>query len=135
MADMTVTVQSMTDKVQQELDKAVERALYAIGTKAIEGSDDAIGTKGSPDYAVDTGRLRASLSFITPQQHGGGTGEGALTGTAEPLTVVIGSNVNYASFVHNGTTKMDARPFLRNGIMSVRYKMQEQVEKIFKGEI
>lgn len=150
MADFTITVQDLTDKVQQELDKAVERALFLMGVNAIEGATIEIGGKGQTDKAIDTGRLRASLSFITPQQQSGANknkvgqeDEGekylqpndVLTGTAEENTVVVGSNVNYASYVHNGTYKKAARPFLHNGIMSVRDKMQRQVEKVLKGEI
>ena len=126
-----------------ELEKATERVLYAIGVKAVEGSVDAISGKYDIDPAVDTGRLRASISFITPTEKGGSgqpkppnaqAGD-ELTGTAERNTVVVGSNVEYAEYVHNGTSKMAGRPFLREGIDKTKGEMQEQVEKIFKGQL
>jgi HK97 gp10 family phage protein len=51
---------------------------------------------------VDTGRLRASIQVTSPQ--------------GSPLTVRIGSNVNYAIFVEQGTRFMDARPFLSTAV-------------------
>ena len=129
--------------MKKELDNATERALYAIGIKAVEGSVDAISGRYDIAPAVDTGRLRASISFITPTDKGGSgqpkpknaqAGD-ELTGTAEQNTVVVGSNVEYAEKVHNGDSKMAGRPFITEGISKTKDKMQEQAEKIFKGQL
>lgn len=138
-----IKVQSNADLAKEELEKATERALYAIGVKAVEGSVDAISGRYDIKPAVDTGRLRASISFITPTQKGdSGQPKPAnaqagdeLTGTAEENSVVVGSNVEYAEKVHNGDSKMAARPFLREGIDKTKDQMQEQAEKIFKGQL
>lgn len=138
-----IKVQSNADLAKEELEKATERALYAIGVKAVEGSVDAISGRYDIDPAVDTGRLRASISFITPTDKGGSgqlkpanaqAGD-ELTGTAEKNSVVVGSNVEYAEKVHNGDSKMEGRPFLREGIDKTKDRMQEQVNKIFKGQL
>ena len=139
----TIRVENNSQLVISELEKATERALYAIGVKAVEGSVDAISGRYDIDPAVDTGRLRASISFITPTDKGGsGQPKPAnaqagdeLTGTAEQNTVVVGSNVEYAEYVHDGTSKMAGRPFLREGIDKTKDQMQEQAEKIFKGQL
>ena len=139
----TVRVQDNSKLVLEDLGEAMERALYAIGVKAVEGSVDAISGRYDIKPAVDTGRLRASISFITPTQKGGsGQPKPAnaqagdeLTGTAEQNTVVVGSNVEYAEYVHNGTSRMAGRPFLREGIDKTKDQMQEQAEKIFKGQL
>ena len=139
----TVRVQDNSKLVLEDLGEATERALYAIGVKAVEGSVDAISGRYDIKPAVDTGRLRASISFITPTDKGGsGQPKPAnaqagdeLTGTSEKNTVVVGSNVEYAEKVHNGDSKMAARPFLREGIDKTRDQMQEQAEKIFKGQL
>lgn len=102
----TIHVENNSQLVISELEKATERALYAIGVKAVEGSVDAISGKYDIDPAVDTGRLRASISFITPTEKGGsGQPKPAnaqagdeLTGTAEENSVVVGSNVSYAEY-------------------------------------
>ena len=139
----TIRVENNSQLVISELEKATERALYAIGVKAVEGSVDAISGRYDIDPAVDTGRLRASISFITPTQKGdSGQPKPAnaqagdeLTGTAEQNSVVVGSNVEYAEYVHDGTSKMAGRPFLREGIDKTKDEMQEQAEKIFKGQL
>lgn len=139
----TIRVENNSQLVISELEKATERVLYAIGVKAVEGSVDAISGRYDIDPAVDTGRLRASISFITPTDKGGsGQPKPAnaqagddLTGTAEENSVVVGSNVEYAEKVHNGDSKMAGRPFLREGINKTKDQMQEQAEKIFKGQL
>lgn len=139
----TIRVENNSQIALGELEKATERVLYAIGVKAVEGSVDAISGRYDIKPAVDTGRLRASISFITPTDKGGSgqpkpknaeAGDD-LTGTAEQNTVVVGSNVEYAEKVHNGDSKMAGRPFLREGIDKTKDKMQEQVTKIFKGQL
>lgn len=139
----TVRVENNSQLALGELEKATERVLYAIGVKAVEGSVDAISGRYDIKPAVDTGRLRASISFITPTQKGGsGQPKPAnaqagddLTGTAEENSVVVGSNVEYAEKVHNGDSKMAGRPFITEGINKTKDKMQEQAEKIFKGQL
>ena len=139
----TIRVENNSQLVLEELEKATDRALYAIGVKAVEGSVDAISGKYDIDPAVDTGRLRASISFITPTDKGdSGQPKPAnaqagddLTGTSEKNTVVVGSNVEYAEKVHNGDSKMPGRPFITEGISKTKDKMQEQAEKIFKGQL
>ena len=139
----TIRVENNSQLVLEDLGEAMERALYAIGVKAVEGSVDAISGRYDIKPAVDTGRLRASISFITPTQKGdSGQPKPAnaeagdeLTGTAEQNTVVVGSNVEYAEYVHNGTSRMAGRPFLREGIDKTKDQMQEQAEKIFKGQL
>lgn len=122
--------------------KAKERALYAMGIKAVEGSVDAITGRYSIPSAVDTGRLRASISFITDNGDSGDSGmlppvnakpEDKLDGTAPKNAVVVGSNVEYAEYVHDGTSKMTGRPFLREGIDKTKNEMEEQVKTILKG--
>lgn len=139
----TIRVENNSQLVISELEKATERVLYAIGVKAVEGSVDAISGRYNIKPAVDTGRLRASISFITPTDKGGSgqlkpanaqAGD-ELTGTAEKNSVVVGSNVEYAEKVHNGDSKMEGRPFLREGIDRTKGDMERQVKKIFKGEL
>lgn len=145
----TIKVEDNSKLVLEAEDKAIEDALFAMGIKAVEGSVDAISGKYGIPKAVDTGRLRASISFITPTDSGG-SGEAnthskagdKLTGTAEKNSVVVGSNVEYAEKVHNGmwtsekggqNRKYKERPFLRVGIEQTKGEMERQVTTILKG--
>ena len=141
--DYKVTFQNNAGIISAEKEKAIQRALYAIGVKAVEGATDAISGRYGVDPAVDTGRLRASISFVTASGEKGDGGYIApnskqsdkVSGEAPENAVIVGSNVEYAEFVHNGTSRMPGRPFLREGIEQTKDDMQRQVEKIFKGEL
>ena len=131
--------------------EAVDRALYAIGLKGVEGATNAISGAYGVAAAIDTGRLKASISFITQMGDMNVVPEGMgrcenkevansksgdkVSGTAEKNSVIIGSNVEYAEYVHDGTSRMDGRPFLREGIDRTKGDMERQVNKIFKGEL
>lgn len=135
-----ITIQDYSANVSSELPKATERALFAIGVLGVEGSVDSISNE---NLAVDTGRLRASISFVTQEGEKGKSGfsstnskgNDGLSGNAPKNSVWIGSNVEYATAVHEGTKGMKARPFLRDGIIKKRDEMQKQAELIFKGQL
>ena len=103
----TIRVENNSQLVISELEKATERALYAIGVKAVEGSVDAISGRYDIDPAVDTGRLRASISFVTASGEKGDSGAMSppnaqagdkLSGKADKNSVIVGSNVEYAEY-------------------------------------
>lgn len=138
---MSAQVTINTKQVENELEKKKELALYAIGNVVLEKAVEAISGDYTPsNLAVDTGRLRASLSFITPKLHYSGksfvpsaaSAEGDwLEGvTDENDTVLIGTNVEYAQFVHNGTVKMAARPFLLEGVNAAQDRVGELLTQI-----
>lgn len=56
---------------------------------------------------VDTGRMRASHTH-------------KIDGAATPLWAKVGVNTTYASFVHEGTSRMKSRPWLRNALHRAR---------------
>lgn len=79
--------------ILRRLDTAVLRALEAIGMTAqmyVAGK-----------APVDTGRLRNSITYQVE---------------AATNTVHVGTNVEYARYVEEGTYKQRAQPYLRPGI-------------------
>jgi len=63
----------------------------------------AVERESKKNAPVDTGRMRASI----------GTDIGNLQAR-------IGPNVNYATYVHEGTWKMKGRPFMSSGLATAR---------------
>jgi|TARA_R100000049_G_C1935846_1_gene79708 HK97 gp10 family phage protein len=63
---------------------------------------------------VDTGRMRASINT-----------------TFKPMIATIMPNVDYAIFVHEGTSRMRGRPFLSQGLEDV----DSEINRIFEKEI
>ena len=119
-----------------------------MGTRAVEGAVRSISS--GADKAVDTGRLRASISFVTPQQKSGQitaqtprAGQSVdknplkesdlLDGKAPEKSVLIGTNVSYAIFVHNDTLHRTGRPFLKDGIESQKEAIEEGVRGVLEG--
>ena len=88
-----VVVADHTDEVIAQLDIAIARGLEAIG---IEAESDAASI-----CPVDTGRLRNSITHTID-----GNGKAA----------IIGTNVEYAKYVHMGTHRQKAQPFLTDAI-------------------
>lgn len=93
---MDVDVQVSSDNVGdvvKEIGVGFARALEAIG---IEAESDAANL-----CPVDTGRLRNSITHVID----GGE-----------LSTYIGTNVEYARYVHNGTSRQKAQPFLTDAV-------------------
>lgn len=82
-------------EVIEELNNKVSIILEALGIEGEGNAVDEITTLG----AVDTGRLRASISHAHDDE-----------------AAYIGTNVEYAPYVELGTSRMASRPFLRNAV-------------------
>ena len=110
----TFTLTDNSEFIINAFDVATDKALYVVGLKADE---HIVRYMSQPDFTgrdiVDSGRLRASISFVTPDRESGfinGKAEGSettdiISGQGQKNTVIIGSNVEYASYVNNGTSK------------------------------
>ena len=69
--------------------------------------------------AIDTGRLRASIQGLVFKTPNGFLGE-------------VSSPVHYAIYVHEGTCKMAARPFLKAALTKDERKIYKLLEDTFK---
>lgn len=95
-----------SDEVIDEMKKTMERALEKIGMVG-----EAYAKEECP---VDTGTLRNSISHAVDDN-----------------TAIIGTNVEYAPYVELGTSKMDARPYLRPAVEN----HIKEYKEIAKGEL
>lgn len=85
--DIVLRAEDHSQEIVEAMQTAIARALYKIGLVA-----EGFAKKLCP---VDTGRLRNSITFD-------------MDGTS----VYIGTNVEYAEYVENGTSKRKATPYL-----------------------
>lgn len=100
-----------TDEVIEALGIAIARGLEAVG---IEAESDA--ARLCP---VDTGRLRNSVTHTIDEE--------------EPCAI-IGTNVEYAEYVHNGTRHQAAQPFLTDAVSQNADKYRRIIEASLKGQ-
>ena len=102
---LTVQLVDNSDLVLNALPGQIRAALIAVGMEAETNVKQELkravyDTPPSPNYAR-TGRLRNSITYAV-----------------EENAVLVGTAVEYAGFVENGTMKMPARPYLRPGIVN-----------------
>lgn len=109
MADNVIVVADNTKQVTSAMKSAVEAALEEIGLVA-EGAAKRI-------CPVDTGRLRNSITH-------------ALMGED---SVAIGTNVEYAPYVHEGTSRRKGVPFLREAAQNNKGRFESILRKHMQG--
>lgn len=109
-------VENHTQEVKDQLEKAIQKALKAVGTQAVAHAVTEITEQG----AVDTGRLRDSI-----------------TSEIEDKTVYLGTNVYYAPYVELGHRtrnggKVEGRPFIKPAIEKNHSEYREIFEEALK---
>lgn len=136
MTDVQFTMSSNADLIKEQTEEAIITALQTVGVQAQAHATAEITAQG----AVDTGRLRASITFAV-------SGDPArrntyiddqMTGYSEPVegagestdhTLYLGTNVKYAPYVELGTSKMPARPFIRPAVENHLSEYQQIFEQ------
>ena len=130
-------VDSHVAEVRAELQDRIPVILEALGLQAEGNAISEITAMG----AVDTGRLRNSITFATQNAQGSpNTQPGAPAkpedytpkGTAEDNAVYIGTNVEYAQYIELGARGRAPRPFLKNAVMNYQNDYKEIIEKGLK---
>lgn len=100
-------------QVLEAKNAAVRQAMETIGLH-LEG-EAADELENSP-RRVDTGRLK-----------------GSITHASDDSSVTVGTNVEYAIYVHFGTRKMDANAFLKNAFERNMDQVREYILNALRG--
>lgn len=124
-----------TDMVLSGLIEVKPELFNALGNELYKSVYDQM----TKDKVVDTGRLRGSISYSTPYNDYNNPTlankeNDFVKGVREENTIVIGSNVPYASYVEAGTTKQRARQFLRIGMSNSAEQCKKTAKIILEGE-
>lgn len=139
---LQLTIEDNSEEVLAALAERIPKAMYAAGLTAHAAIVDYM---TQPDFTgrdiVDTGRLRASVSFITQNAENSGLppvpesqSSDTIRGRASEGEVIIGSNVEYAAYVNTGTTKQPARRFMEHGIFDNSSKIQQVFTDVLEGK-
>ena len=141
MSDMQIQLVDNSEAVKEAVKEAAERALTAVG-QHIEG--EAKEELSNAPKRIDTGLLRNSITYavsghqaaIAAYSADDGGKAGSYSGTAPSESgggkaVYIGSNVEYAAYVHEGTVKMAPNRFLKNAVK----KNRDQIKRIIENEL
>lgn len=101
-------------KAKAELEKKIAAALEAVGIH-VEG--EAKEELENPPRRVDTGRLKGSITHQVMKSED---------------AVYIGTNVEYAIYVHAGTRRMAPNRFLKNAVERNRQQIKKYIEDNLK---
>lgn len=106
-------IEDHTNEVIEAMDRAIARGLEAIG---IEAETDA-----ARICPVDTGRLRNSITHTIEDD-------------GDEQSTLVGTNVEYAKYVHYGTHKTKAQPFLTDAVTNNVSKYERILAAAFESE-
>jgi hypothetical protein len=128
----SVTLKSNKKEVLQAAQESIDRGLMACGMEAVTLTHRDKDNNGTP---VDTGRLRNSIAWAVADKSGGGGdgtgGESDPMATPQKSTLVIGTNVEYAKYIEEGTYNRKAYHMLRNALADGA----DRYEKIIKANL
>ena len=130
MAEELIVKVDNSAEVLAEMEASVKRALNAVGIQAERHAKDAC--------PVKTGRLRGSITYATEDKHGAGESPAKpedwdMHATPEEKSVYIGTNVEYAAFVENGSSKRKKKPYLRPALENYGNEYQQIIERYLRG--
>ena len=100
------------ERIGREAQNEIEQALVRCGLRVERDAK-----KGAP---VDSGRLRNSITHRLIDSE-----------TDQPV-VEVGTNVEYAKFVEQGTSKQPAQPFLLTAYLGNRKNILKELAKAVK---
>lgn len=99
-----VILSQIASNAETAMQEAAKTAVEAVQNQILYGYHTPHGPDGHTEI-VDTGRLFDSITATVERQ------------SQNLVTASVGTNVPYAGFVHDGTYKLEARPFLRDAIL------------------
>ena len=130
--EINISIQDNTELILKASELQIQQALFKAGDNAVRSVVDYM---SKPDFTgkdiVDTGRLRASISFAT-SEFMSNPNEDGINFKTDKYTTIIGTNVEYANYVELGTSKQLARHFLLNGINDSLNETRNDIEEIMK---
>ena len=139
MADVKVT--DNTKEYIKAVEEAADRIMEALGIEMERAAKKEI---AAAPKRIDTGLLRNSITHamaggpaaISSYRSDDGSKQGSYGGTMPEeehgSAVYIGTNVEYAIYVHEGTRYMTPNRFLRNAIEKNERSIKEYIEKELK---
>lgn len=139
-----VKIDDHSDEYLKEVADSVEVALEAIGIhlageaqEELENSPRRIDTgllRNSITYALD-GKSAGMSSYKADRENAKGVIEkGSYSGTApkekgKDRSVIVGTNVEYGIYVHEGTSRMSPNRFLKNALDRNKDQIKEYIKK------
>lgn len=107
-----VVMRQMRSNAAETMDAVGELLVESVQEKMLYGYNEPHG-KDHHTEIVDTGALFESIQAE------------ARTVSQNTFTVDVGSDKKYMKYVHDGTSKLKGRPFIRDGVMDALDDVEE----------
>lgn len=118
-SNLDLVLRTLRENNDEAVKKAAEIAVEAVQEKMLYGYKD---VHGNPPHTeiVDTGRLFDSITAEVSKV------------SQNAVNVVVGTDVEYAQYVHDGTYKLKGRPFITDGLMAAKPDLEDAVGEAWK---
>ena len=149
MSEFAIEIREDHSKeVLKEKDSAINKWLTEASMYLASAARTAI---QSDPIRVDTGLLKNSITYAIagqapaisgysgdkPSKNGGSVPHGSYSGTADKeeggFASYVGTNVEYAIYVHEGTRRMTANHFLKNAFQTNQSFVKEKLKEMLSG--
>lgn len=117
--NLDLVLRTLRENNDEAAKKAAEIAVEAVQEKMLYGYKD---VHGNPPHTeiVDTGRLFDSITAEVSKA------------SQNAVNVVVGTDVEYAQYVHEGTHKLKGRPFVTDGLTAAKQDLEDAVGEAWK---
>lgn len=119
-SNLEVFVKAMRGQTDDAAEKIRQAAIEAIQEKMLYGYHDPHGPDGHTEI-VDTGKTFDTVDANVKRD------------SQNLITVEAGTGTKCSVFVHNGTRKLKARPFIRDALTEKMSEFQEMWESSLRG--
>lgn len=111
----TIVLRRLRGNIKDSAEKIAEIGVEAVQEKMLWGYNDPHGDDGHTEI-VDTGRLFDSIT-------------GSVNRISDNMyQAVVSTDVPYAGYVHDGTSKLKGRPYLVDGMKEATPKIKEAIK-------
>lgn len=117
------------DQMGDAANEIKETVLDSVLWQMLHGYNEPHGEDGHTEI-YDTGRLYESIEAKVDEVYNSGFGMNISNNKSFRITV--STNTEYASYVHQGTSKLHGRPFITDGINRQTYNIEQIVRKHLK---
>lgn len=107
-----VVLRKIGTNSQTAMQNAADMLVEAVQEKMLYGYHTPHG-RPSHTEIVDTGRLFESIQAAVKRD------------SQNAFSVDVGTDVEYAQYVHDGTSRVESRPFIRDGVLGKQKKLKE----------
>lgn len=107
-----VVLRKIGTNSQTAMQNAADMLVEAVQEKMLYGYHT---PHGRPPHTeiVDTGRLFESIQAAVKRD------------SQNAFSVDVGTDVEYAQYVHDGTSRVESRPFIRDGVLGKQKELKE----------